>query len=256
MKKNTTSTKKAAKKPNKKAKPITPALVLRTCNADGTSHGGFVWPASGPVECADWNPEPVCGGGLHGLLWGEGDWSLMSDDMSALWQVVSVDASEVVAIDSAKVKFPRGGVLYTGSRAEAITRVLCSPDKPATKQSSGNSSTAASSGDYSTAASSGDYSTAASSGYYSTAASSGDSSKAASSGNYSTAASSGYSSIAMAAGVGTVSAGKDGCIATAWFDGNRYHALAGDIGTTKDGNGNPLQPDTPYRAVDGKWVRA
>ena len=28
-------------------------LILRTCNADLTSYGGFQWPASGPVECPD-----------------------------------------------------------------------------------------------------------------------------------------------------------------------------------------------------------
>ena len=76
-------------------------LILRTCKRepDGrlTAFGGFVWPASGPVECPDWNPEPVCGGGLHGLLWGEGEGSMLSWDESAAWLVVSVDAGEVGA---------------------------------------------------------------------------------------------------------------------------------------------------------------
>lgn len=48
-------------------------LVLRVCDVDGKSHGGFQWPESGPVAAPDWNPEPRCGGGLHGWLWGEGD---------------------------------------------------------------------------------------------------------------------------------------------------------------------------------------
>lgn len=49
------------------------ALVLRVCNADMTSHGGFRWPADGYVEAYDWKPKAECGNGLHGWLWGEGD---------------------------------------------------------------------------------------------------------------------------------------------------------------------------------------
>lgn len=64
-----------------KAQPET-ALVLRTCDKDGRSYNGFQWPSEGPVSCPDWDPTPRCGGGLHGLLWGEGDGSLLS------WAVV------------------------------------------------------------------------------------------------------------------------------------------------------------------------
>ena len=52
------------------------ALMLRTCAADMSAYGGFVWPKSGPVEAPDWSADPVCGGGLHGALWGEGDGAL------------------------------------------------------------------------------------------------------------------------------------------------------------------------------------
>lgn len=51
-------------------------LMLRTCIRDGadrlTAYGGFVWPASGPVECPDWEPKKECGNGLHGFLRGAG----------------------------------------------------------------------------------------------------------------------------------------------------------------------------------------
>jgi len=33
-------------------------LVLRSCNPDFTSYGGFRWPKEGKVSCPDWNPEP------------------------------------------------------------------------------------------------------------------------------------------------------------------------------------------------------
>src|ERR1051325_4919442 len=47
-------------------------VVLRRCNPDGSSSHGFKYPQSGKVESPDWNPEPVCGGGLHGWAWGMG----------------------------------------------------------------------------------------------------------------------------------------------------------------------------------------
>lgn len=43
-------------------------LILRTCDADMTSHGGFAWPEAGPVECPDWDPTPRCGGGLRSVV--------------------------------------------------------------------------------------------------------------------------------------------------------------------------------------------
>ncbi|MCK9569439.1 hypothetical protein M0R72_10915 [Candidatus Pacearchaeota archaeon] len=264
------------------------ALVIRTCNQDGTSHNGFVWPKSGYVECPDWNTEPRCGNGLHGLLWGKGNWSLLDRD-NPLWQICEVLLSEVVWIDGDKVKFPRCNILYTGNMAVAITMILCNEEamretdqtssgdssKAASSgdsskaASSGNYSTAASSGNSSTAASSGDSSKAASSGNSSTAASSGDSSKAASSGNYSTAASSGNSStaassgnsstanatgintIAMAAGRHCiVSAGESGCFATLWWDGQRNRVAVGYVG--EDG----IEAGVSYRLDDkGTFVK-
>jgi hypothetical protein len=67
--------------------------VLRSCKSDGTSHGGFRWPDSGPVECPDWSPAAECGHGLHGLLWGIGDWGLTAlSDPNSKWYVVAVPA--------------------------------------------------------------------------------------------------------------------------------------------------------------------
>src|ERR1700727_3032781 len=103
-------------------------LVLRTCNSDMTAHSGFSWPKSGPLEAPDWDPKPICGNGLHGLPWGRGDWSLLSNDPDAVWMVVEVDTSSIVEIDKSKCKFPKGEVVFAGSRSEAITRVLTSPE--------------------------------------------------------------------------------------------------------------------------------
>ena len=94
------------------------ALVLRACAADMTSHNGFRWPESGAVEAPDWDPEPVCGGGLHGLLWGEGDGSLLSWEPDAKWLVAEIRDGSWVDLDG-KVKFPRCEVVFCGDRKGA-----------------------------------------------------------------------------------------------------------------------------------------
>src|SRR4030067_272806 len=95
-------------------------LILRTCNADMTSHRGFIWPEAGPVEDPDWKQTPNCGYGLHGLLFGEGNGSLLNWRADARWLVVEVDATSVVNIGG-KVKFPRGVVVHCGDRQSATS---------------------------------------------------------------------------------------------------------------------------------------
>jgi len=209
------------------------AYMLRTCAADGTSHGGFRWPKEGPVSCPDWDPKPECGHGLHGLLWGGGNLSLLSNADDAIWQIVEIE--EWVEIDR-KVKVPRGAVVYSGDMAGATVGIAMkwldhlkktnaftveggaaiggSSKLAASGYSSqlaaiGGSSKLAASGDYSKLAASGDYSQLAASGDYSKLAASGDSSqlaasggssKLAASGDYSQLAASGYSSKLAASG--------------------------------------------------------
>ena len=234
-------------------------LVLRTCNKNMEGYGGFKWPRQGAVECPDWLPTKECKNGLFGLAWGSGDWSLLSSADDAVWMVVEVDADSIVYLEQ-KVKFPRGNVVFSGSRVEATIRVLCTSEAmrhaskeaekwgeksgdSSTAASSGYFSTAASSGDYSKAASSGNYSKAASSGNYSTAASSGDSSTAASSGYFSKAASDGKSCIAASIGNnGQAKSGENGLIIiTYWVESEkRYRAVVGNVG--EDG----VEADTWY----------
>ena len=97
------------------------ALMLRTCNPDGSSHGGFMWPKSGHVSCSDWKSTPNCGNGLHGLLWGEGDADYLNWD-NAAWLAVRVKLSEVVDI-SRKVKVSSGIVEYFGDKEIAVALI-------------------------------------------------------------------------------------------------------------------------------------
>lgn len=97
--------------------------VLRTCKADLTSYNGFQWPARGRVTCPDWLPVADCGGGLHGLLWGEGNGDLLDWSEGAKWLVVRVSAENYVNIDNEKIKFPCGVVVHCGTR-ESATKFL------------------------------------------------------------------------------------------------------------------------------------
>ena len=104
-------------------------LVLRTCDAQMRSEHtpAFVWPTSGPVEAPDWDPDPDrdCGGGLHGLLWGCGDASMLSSSSTVRWLVVAVDPADIANPDApGKVRFRAGEVvLVTTDRAEAVAHL-------------------------------------------------------------------------------------------------------------------------------------
>ena len=97
---------------------MTTRYMLRTTSPDGTSHGGFVWPESGPVSAPDWKPTANCGNGLHGLLDGVGAGSLLSWEPNARWLVVAVDDATVVDLGG-KVKVPSGEVVFCGDRLGA-----------------------------------------------------------------------------------------------------------------------------------------
>ena len=101
-------------------------LFLRSCGEGGLSYGGFVWPleVGAVVEAPDWDPSPVCGGGLHGIADGMGDWGLLkalSDD-EAVWMVCGAKRSEAVELEG-KVKVPRAVVLYAGSLPGALDMI-------------------------------------------------------------------------------------------------------------------------------------
>lgn len=101
-------------------------LVLRTSDAEGLSYNGFQWPlvAHGQlVACPDWKPEAICGNGLHGLLDGIGDYSLLSYDSDAIWQLVVVDRDKCVNLGG-KVKFESCNLVYTGNMRGAIATVV------------------------------------------------------------------------------------------------------------------------------------
>ena len=185
--------------------------VLRTCASDMTSHGGFKWPESGPVEAPDWDPKPECGNGLHGLLWGEGHGALLDWSPSARWLVIKVPGSDIVDLDG-KVKFPRGEVVFCGDRKGATDEIIRLGARGAVVGAM------VIAGDYGTATA----------GYRGTATvGEGGTAMAGNDGT----AKAGYSGTAMAGNDGTATAGEDGTA----MAGDYGTAMAGDHGTAKAG---------------------
>jgi hypothetical protein len=221
------------------------ALMLRTCNPDGTSYDGFVWPKSGPVECPDWNDEPRCGNGLHGLLWGAGD-GLVLNWGDAAWVVARVKLSQVVEINR-KIKVPKAIVEYFGTREEATA--LISRYAPAGTLVVGGTSTSgyrgtSTSGDRGTSTSgdggtstSGDGGTSTS-GYRGTSTS-GDGGTSTS--GYRGTSTSGDRGTSTSGYRGTSTSGDGGVLSILYWNGEKYKRAIFAVGE------NGIKPNVPYK---------
>ena len=95
--------------------------VLRTCDYNMRSYGGFQWPTEGYVEAPDWSPKATCGRGLHGFLNGRGTGLLADWSEDAKWLVVEIDT--YVDLEG-KVKFPSGNVVFVGDRKSATEELV------------------------------------------------------------------------------------------------------------------------------------
>ena len=196
------------------------AYILRTCNADMSSRGGFVWPREGVVECPDWKPTEECGNGLHGALWGEGDGSLLDWSANAVWVVAGIE--EWINLGG-KVKFPRADVVFAGPRDEAVAEIV---RRGATGAVIGGTATA---GDHGTATA-GDEGTATA--------------------GYGGTATAGYGGTATAGYHGTATAGYGGTLCLSYWGDKRRRIVIAYVG--EDG----VKPNTAYRLRDGKLVEA
>jgi len=94
-------------------------LILKLTDHLRQSHNNFQWPVSGFVECDDWDPDPTCVGGLHG--WAKGDGAYRHDSNDGQWLIIQVDEALVVSVEGGdRVKFPKGDVVYCGTREGAV----------------------------------------------------------------------------------------------------------------------------------------
>ena len=98
--------------------------VLRTCNANMTSHSGFVWPDSGRVEAPDYEATYQCGHGLHGLLDGRGNGGYLTWADDAKWLIVAVGPDDGLLYGeddlTDKCKYRSGNVDYCGDKDGAL----------------------------------------------------------------------------------------------------------------------------------------
>ena len=192
-------------------------FLLKTVKADGAAWGGFRWTLDEGAEviAPDWDPTPVCGGGLHGLLNGAGNGSLINWSTDAIWIVAEIPDDETVVDLDGKVKVRRCIVRHVGDKTSA----------PEFLAAHGHTEGVV----YGTA-------TAGVSGT-ATAGVSGT----ATAGDYGTATAGDY---------GTATAGERGTIIIAWWDSElgRRRWVVGEVGI--DG----IVADTPYRVVDGALV--
>ena len=224
-------------------------FLLKTVHADGAARGGFQWPLDEGAEviAPDWDPTPVCGGGLHGLLNGAGNGGLIDWSTDAVWIVAEIPDGETVVDLDDKVKVRRCIVRHVGDKTSAPEFLAAhghTEGVVAGTATAGHSGTATA-GDYGTATA-GDAGTAtagddgtATAGHHGTATA----------GDYGTATA-GDDGTATAGYAGTATAGDDGTIILAWWDYDlgRRRWVVGEVGI--DG----IVADTPYRVVDGALV--
>jgi hypothetical protein len=120
---------------NQPESPVTPfhqfthdgaeVLILRCGPQDGRSYGGFQWPLTvgAEVSAPDWNPAPVCGGGLHGWAWGLSFGDGKEPDWNGRWIVFGAKPADVVLVDG-KVKARSGVIRFVGEWQAATNFIL------------------------------------------------------------------------------------------------------------------------------------
>jgi hypothetical protein len=256
-------------------------LFLRTCNADGTSYGRFKWnlEISSITEAPDWNPEPNCGNGLHGLLHGKGDGEYLDWSSSALWMVCEALGPIVDLRD--KIKTSKAKTLFVGDRKGATDFLIaagCNPSEVVGAFITGGEYSTLTGGNWSTlkgghwstvtdgnysSVTGGDYSTVTG-GKYSTVTG-GDGSIVTGgngstvtgghcstvTGGYHSTVTGGDGSTVTGGEYSTVTGGDGSILSLKWFDGKRIRIVTAYVG--EDG----IEPNVAYKLdYNGKFVRA
>ena len=210
------------KDPNRKT-----TFVLRTSDKNRISRNNFQWPESGYVEAPDWEPTRECGNGLHGLKLGKGDYSCLSRESDATWQIVEVYEDVIVNLDN-KIKYPFGWVAYSGNSGGAIRFLLTEIGKTL------NGLTAQTSGYYAHSQTSGNHAHSQTSGGSAHSQTSGDYAHSQTSGDYAHSQTSGKHAVAVALGYEpkAMAEHSTGCIVLQWYDqiSKRVRVAVGYVG--------------------------
>lgn len=194
---------------------------------------GFSYPKRGWVEAEDWDPRKKCGGGLHGLEWGVGNFDI--EEYGDTFVVIKVRTSEGYVDLEDKVKFRRGYVVLVTKSAGKATRYLLSKKNRIDKMNYSASSEDVTNQGYHSTSNQGVGSTS-SQGYGST-----------SNQGFSSTSNQGSGSVAVVRGVGFIYRNTGKKFAVVMF-------VPGDDATTLVWTERDLNPNTTYKWLEGKIV--
>ena len=237
-------------------------LVLRTCNSELKSYGGFQWKEKGIVEAPDFKATKECGNGLHGFLWGEGYGNLASWNDTDKWLVCEVNKKDIIDLGD-KVKFLKCKVVFCGNRKEATDYIISNGaqgkavigayvitgDNGTSKSGHYGTSTSGyygtSTSGYNGTSKSGHYGTSTS-GYYGTSTSgykgtSTSGYNGTSTSGYNGTSTSGYKGTSTSGYNGTSTSGHYGTLIIKYWDGVRYKVAVGYVGE------NGIKANVPYK---------
>ena len=167
-------TEKEPNKPHQHVNTDGYVLIVKCLNRDGTSHNGFIWPKSGPVDNPHWSRDATCSsGGLFGWPWGFGIGDGKNPNATHPWLVFRAKPENVIgeiegdvkckAVPATDGSLPE--VVYYGDQGGAMRFTMNGRVACVEKNSSGSASATGWSGSASAtgwrgiASASGEYST-------------------------------------------------------------------------------------------------
>ena len=248
-------------------------LILRRIPPSRRTYNEFQWPTGvgTRVECPDWNPKPICGGGLHGwpLGFGLGESSAFSivDDV---WLVLGAKPEDVVGeLDGgAKCKCREGIIRYEGDFAGAVSFVstefancvaaMAGGDGVrssangycARSSAAGHYAKSSAAGDCARSSANGDDAKSSAAGDCATSSANGDGATSSAAGDYAIVEAVGGDNLAAVVGLnGKVRVGERGAFAIAYQDRcGELRFLTGKAGE------NGIAANVWYHVVDGALV--
>ena len=198
-------------------------LIVKCLNRDGTTYGGFKWPAAGPVKPDKWSRTPDCdSGGLFGWPWGIGIGDGRIPDACTSWRVFRAKPENVITIGN-KVKAVPGGngelpeVVYSGPQAGAMAFTMFGRVQMVLHNANGSASATGYSGSASATGYSGSASatgasgSASATGYSGSASATGDRGSASATGYRGSASATGEECCAVSLGMNAHASGEKGC---------------------------------------------
>ena len=231
-------------------------LMLRYVDMNRRSHHDFQWPSAvgSVVTAPDWNPEPKCGGGLHGWPWGIGIGGGKEPIfVDVIWQVVSALPEDVVDLDD-KAKAREVRLEFEGSWWSAIAMIEAGRTAWIQHTARGAASATGESGAASATGTSG---AASATGERGAASATGWSGAASATGTSGAASATGWSGIASITGeFSTVECGPNG-IAVSTADEVTWIVRPGALFIhrwTGDGGGMKKATAGHLNAVDGERI--